>query len=162
MEKKQLIEAGQIVGVHGVRGEVKIACWLDSPEFLQSFQTLYIAGSPVRVRALRPHKSAVLCALEGVETPEAATALKNAVVCIDRADAHLPEGSYFLCDLLGAQAVTETGDVLGTLEEIWERPAHDIYVVRGEREYLIPAIPEFVLQTDAEQGRITVRLLEGM
>ena len=65
MEKKQYIEAGKIVNTHGVRGEVKIQVWLDSPEFLRRFKTVYIDGKPVKMLSSRTHKSFVIALLEG-------------------------------------------------------------------------------------------------
>ena len=74
----------------------------------------------------------------------------------------LPRGTYFLQDILGARVVDETGAEIGVLTEVLERPASNVYVVQGDAEHLIPAVPEFVLSTDAEAGLITVRLIEGM
>ncbi|MBR1455701.1 MAG: 16S rRNA processing protein RimM [Oscillospiraceae bacterium] len=162
MEKQQYIEAGRIVNTHGVAGEVKIEVWLDSPQFMKRFRRLYIDGSPRAVLSARVHKSFLLCALEGVNDVNAAMALKGRTVYIDRADAHLPAGTYFLQDIIGSRVVDEQGRALGVLTEVLERPASNIYVVKGETEHLIPAIPEFVMSTDLERGVITVRLIEGM
>ena len=160
--KERFIEAGEIVNTHGVRGEVKILPWTDSAEFLAAFRTLYIDGRPVKVRSSRVHKQTVLASLEGVEDVNAAMRLKGRRVFIDRADAKLPEGGYFSQDIIGAEVVTEDGESIGKLAEVMDAPASMIYVVRGERERLIPAVPEFILKTDADAGIITVRLIEGM
>jgi 16S rRNA processing protein RimM len=88
--------------------------------------------------------------------------LKNKVVFIDRDDVTLPEGEFFLQDIIGARVVDEDGNELGRLDDILELPAGNVYVVQGEREILIPARPEFILNTDVDAGEITVRLLEGM
>ena len=76
----------------------------------------------------------------------------------------LPPGGYFLQDLLEARVVLEDGSEVGTLTEILERPASDVYVVKAPdgREILIPAVPAFILRADADAGVVTVRLLEGM
>lgn len=160
--KERFIEAGEIVNTHGVRGEVKILPWTDSAEFLAKFRTLYIDGAPVRVLAARVHKQTVLARLEGVEDVNAAMRLKGRRVSIDRADARLPEGGYFIQDIIGAEVVTESGESVGKLAEVIDAPASMVYVVKGERERLIPAVPEFILRTDADTGVITVRLIEGM
>ena len=160
--KERFIEAGEVVNTHGVRGEVKIIPWTDSAEFLAAIRTLYIDGRAVKVRAARVHKGTVLAALEGVEDVNAAMRLKGRRVFIDRADAKLPEGGYFIQDIIGAEVVTEAGERVGTLREVIDAPAGMIYVVRGEAEHLIPAVPEFILNTDADNGVITVRLIEGM
>ena len=94
--KERFIEAGEVVNTHGVRGEVKIIPWTDSAEFLAAIRTLYIDGRAVKVRAARVHKGTVLAALEGVEDVNAAMRLKGRRVFIDRADAKLPKGGYFI------------------------------------------------------------------
>ena len=162
MEQSNYIEAGQIVNTHGVRGEVKIMSWLDSPEFLKSFRTLYIDGAPVKVLSARVHKDFVIAALEGVADVNAAMALKNKTVYIARADARLPEGTFFLADIFGARVLTDAGEEIGILADVLELPGQRVYVVKGETERLIPAVPEFVLNTDVENGVITVHLIEGM
>lgn len=162
MEKQQYIEAGKIVNTHGVRGEVKIQVWLDSPEFMRRFKIIYIDSKPVRLLSSREHKGFLIAMLDGVEDINAAMSLKNKTVYIDRADAKLKKGEYFLCDIIGSRVETENGELVGTLEDILETPASSVYIVRGEAEHMIPAVPEFVLKTDAENGIITVRLIEGM
>ena len=163
MEKNAFIEAGRIVNTHGVQGEVKIEVWLDSPKFFKSFKRLYTAGGQeLKVLSARTHKDFVIAKLEGVEDVNAAMALKNKVLSIRRSDAALPHGAFFLQDILGAKVVDEDGHEIGVLQDVMETPASNIYVVRGETEHLIPAVPEFVLSTDAEKGLITVHLIEGM
>ena len=162
MGKQQYIEAGRIVNTHGVRGEVKIQVWLDSPEFMRRFKTLYIDSKPVKLISSRAHKGFLIAQLEGAEDINAAMSLKNKTVYIDRADAPLRKGEYFLCDIIGARVEAEDGTFVGTLEDILETPASSVYIVRGETEHMIPAVPEFILKTDAENAVVTVRLIEGM
>lgn len=162
MDKQRLIEAGKIVNTHGVRGEVKIQVWLDSPEFMKKFKTVYIDEKPVKMLSARPHKDMLIASLEGIDDVNAAMCLKNKTVYIDRKDAKLPRGTYFLQDIMGAAVIDEDGNEVGKLVDIMETPASAIYVVRGETEHLIPAVPEFVLKTDADRGIIKVHLIEGM
>lgn len=162
MEKKQYIEAGRIVNTHGVAGEVKIEVWLDSPQFLKSFKCCFIDKREVKFLSARVHKGFLIVKLEGVEDVNAAMALKGRTVFIDRADARLPKGAFFLQDIIGASVVDESGSEIGKLVDVMETPASNVYVVKGEREHLIPAVPEFILSTDADNGIITVHLIEGM
>ena len=163
MEKKALIEAGRIVNTHGVRGEVKIEVWLDSPQFFKSFKRLVLeTGEEKKILSAKTQKSFVIAALEGVADVNAAMALKGKTVSVYRADAALPHGAFFLQDIIGAKVVDEQGSEIGTLQDVMETPASNIYVVKGESEHLIPAVPEFILKTDAENGVITVHLIEGM
>ena len=162
MEKKQYIEAGRIVNTHGVAGEVKIEVWLDSPQFLKSFKRCFIDRREVKLLSARVHKGFLIVKLEGVDDVNAAMALKGRTVFIDRADARLPKGAFFLQDIIGASVVDESGSEIGKLADVMETPASNVYVVKGEREHLIPAVPEFILSTDADNGIITVHLIEGM
>ena len=163
MEKKALIEAGRIVNTHGVQGEVKIEVWLDSPQFFKSFRRLKLEnGEELKILSAKIHKGFVIARLEGVEDVNAAMRLKGREVSVRREDAALPKGAFFLQDIIGARVVDEDGNEIGTLTEVMETPASNVYVVKGEREHLIPAVPEFIRKTDAEAGLITVRLIEGM
>lgn len=162
MEKQQYIEAGRITNTHGVAGEIKIEVWLDSPSFLKKCGRVFVDGTPIRLLSAREHKGFLLAKLDGVDDVNSAMRFKGRTVYIDRADAPLPRGAYFLQDIIGAAVVDEAGGAVGTLEEIMETPASRIYVVRGEREHMIPAVPEFIRSVDAERGVITVHLIEGM
>lgn len=162
MERQAYIEAGRIVNTHGIAGEVKIEVWLDSPEFMKRFKRLFLGGQELTVDSARIQKSFLLCKLRGVDGVNAAMALKGKTVSIAREDAKLPKGSFFVQDILGASVRDEEGREVGTLVDVLERPASNIFVVQGETEHLIPAVPAFILKTDAENGVITVRLIEGM
>ena len=131
--KQQYLEAGKITNTHGVRGEVRITPWADSAAFLRGFRTFYIDGQPVRVLRSRVHKNQLIAQLEGYDDVNAAMTLKNKVIHIDRADAKLPEGRYFLQDLLGMRVVSDAGETLGELADVLDLPQGSVYVVRGAR-----------------------------
>ena len=161
--KNRFLEAGQIVNTHGIRGEVKIVPWCDSPEFLLQFDTLYLDEKPVRVLEARVHKGNVLARLEGVDGVNAAMVLKGRTVSIDRTGVVLPEGRHFIADLLGLDVLdADSGEKLGVVADVLTPPAHEVYVVKGEHEYLIPAVDEFLIETNVEGGYIRVRPIEGM
>lgn len=162
MEKKRFIEAGRITNTHGIAGEVKIEVWLDSPRYFKTFKRLFIDGREVKILSARTHKDFIIAKLEGAEDVNEAMRLKGRTVYIDRGDAALPRDGYFLSDIIGASVVDEQGNEVGKLTEIMETPASNIYVVKGETEHLIPAVPEFIMSTDADNGIITVHLIEGM
>ncbi len=162
MEKQQYIEAGKIVNTHGVAGEVKIEVWLDSPQFLRRFPRVFVSGAEKKLLSGKVQKSFLIAKLEGVDDVNAAMSLKGKTLAVDRNDVRLPKGTFFVQDILGASVVDEEGREIGRLTDVLERPAHNIYVVQGEQEHLIPAVPEFILKTDAEAGIITVHLIEGM
>ncbi|OUN07010.1 16S rRNA processing protein RimM [Flavonifractor sp. An92] len=162
--KNQFLEAGEIVNTHGIQGEVKIVPWCDTPEFLCGFDTLYIDGAPVKVRAARAHKGNVLARLEGVDDVNAAMRLKGKRVSIDRTGVELPDGRHFIADLIGLTVIDDdTGAELGAIADVLTPPAHEVYVVRGKgKEYLIPAVDAFLRGTNVEEGWVRVHLIEGM
>lgn len=162
--KQAYIEAGRITNTHGVRGEVKIEVWLDTPANLQHYRRVFVDGQERKLLSARPQNRFAIARLEGVDDVNAAMPLKGKTVYIAREDAPLPPGGYFLQDLLGARVVQEDGSPVGVLTEILERPANNVYVVTGPdgKEILIPVVPAFILRADAEKGVVTVRLLEGM
>ena len=164
MEKGKFLEAGQLVNTHGVRGEVKITPWADSPEFLKKIKTLYIGPDKTAYSVLssRVHAGFLVALLDGVDDINAAMALKGKTVYIDRSDVRLPRGRFFIADLIGARVIDESGAELGTVADVMEAPAQRIYVVRGETEHLIPDVPEFILSVDPEAGLVRVHLIEGM
>lgn len=165
MSSKQdrFLEAGKIINTHGIRGEVRIQPWADSPGFLAGFECFFIDGKQVNVRAARVHKSYLIAALDGVDDIDTAIALKNKIVCIDRSDAQLEDGRHFIADLIGLRALDAvTGEELGLVSDVLSLPANTVYVIRGDREILVPAVPDFIDEIDIAGGSIKLRLIEGM
>jgi len=162
--KNKFLEAGQIVNTHGVQGELKIVPWADSPEFLRGFDVFYIDGTPFKVLGARAHKGNILVRLEGVSDVNAAMRLKGKIISIDRTGVVLPEGRHFIADLIGLEVRdAASGEVLGAIADVLTPPAHEVYVVKGGcHEYMIPAVDEFLAETNVEGGYIRVRLIEGM
>ena len=161
--QKPFLEGGQIVNTHGIRGEVKIASWCDTPEYLAAIPTYYIGSTAYAVRGARVHKGHVLAQLEGVEDVNAAMKLKGKTVLLSREDAKLPQGQFFLADLIGLDVLdADSGEKLGTLADVLFPSAQRVYVVKGEREIMIPAVDQFIAETNLEGGYIKVRLIEGM
>ena len=162
--KQAYIEAGRITSTHGVHGEVKIEVWLDTPEDLKHYRRIFIDGQERKLLSVRQQNRFVIAKLDQVDDINAAQPFKGKTIYIAREDAPLPPGSYFLQDLLDAKVVLEDGSPVGVLTEILERPANNVYVVTDPdgREILIPVVPAFIIRADAENGIVTVRLLEGM
>ena len=162
MAKEPYLEAGKIINTFGVRGEVKLDPWCDSAEFLKPLKTLYIDGAPRAVASSRVHKGMLIVRFADVEDVNGAMLLKNKIVYFARSDVHLPKGRHFVADLLGAAVVDEQGAEIGRLAEVLGMPAGQVYVVQGETEHTIPAVPEFILDIDADGKVIRVHLIEGM
>ena len=163
---EQYLEVGKVTNTHGVMGEVRVQPWADSPEFLCRFKTLYVDKShwPIKVERARVHKNMVIMKFEGVIDVPSALAMRNAVLYIDRKDADLPAGSFFLADLMGLEVRdAQSGQVLGKIDDVLTLPANNVYVVRGgEREILVPAVPLFIAETNIEGGYIRVNMMEGL
>ena len=165
MPVKAYLEAGQVVGTHGVRGELRVQPWCDSPGVLAGLRTLYWqeGGDPVPVRS-RVHKNVVLMKVKGVDTVQDAAALRGRVLYLDRRDLKLPEGHYFIQDLIGLKVVdADTGEEYGVLSQVSPTGANDVYhVTAGERTTLIPAIKQVVRAVDLDEGIMRITPLEGL
>ena len=163
---QQYLEVGKVTNVHGLMGEVRVQPWADSPEFLCKFKTLYVDKThwPIQVERARVHKNMVIIKFYGVTDVPSALAMRNAILYIDRADAPLPEGSFFLADIYGLEARdAQTGAVLGKIADVLTLPANNVYVVKGgERELMIPAVPQFIAETNLEGGYVRVNMMEGL
>ena len=157
--KLQYIEAGEIVTTHGVRGEVKVLCWLDDPEMLCEFDRCRIDGREVVMDQVRVQKTCNLVKLRGVDTMEAAQALRGKKIELYRED--IDEEVIFAAELIGMEVFAE-GKKIGKIAEVLDYPGNSVYVVRGEYEYMIPAVKQFILSTDMEKNEMQVRLIEGM
>lgn len=153
------IEAGEIVNTHGVRGEIKMLPWLDSPEDMRGFTRCRIGGKDYAITACRVQNTCDLLKLEGVDTMEAAQALRGKIVTLYRED--MDEDVIFAGDLIGMEVFSQA-ERIGELTQVLDYPGNQVYVVKGEREYMLPAVKEFILSTDLDGNRMEVKLLEGM
>ena len=165
--KKRFLECGKIVATHGLRGEVKVLPWCDGPEALVPIKTFYLDGgnTPKRAERCRIQKNMVLLKLEGVDTPEAAQALRGRVLWLDREEDTLEEGQYYIQDLIGLTVEdAETGERYGTLRDVTETGANDVYHVAfpDGRVQLVPAIPQVIAKIDIDGGKMLIRPLEGL
>ena len=157
--KLQYIEAGEIVTTHGVRGEVKVLCWLDDPEMLCEFDRCRIDGKEYTMDQVRVQKTCNLVKLSGVDTMEAAQAMRGKIIQLYRED--IDDEVIFAAELIGMEVYAE-GNLIGKIKEVLDYPGNSVYVVRGEFEYMIPAVNQFILSTDMEANRMEVKLIEGM
>ena len=157
--KLQYLEAGQIVTTHGVRGEMKVLPWADGPDFLMEFDRVRIDGKEYNVESCRIQKSCNLLKLEGIDTMEAAQTMHGKTLEIYREDAD-PD-IIFAAELIGIE-VYQDDLLIGKLVDVLDYPGNKVYVVKGEKEYMIPAVKAFVLSTDMDCNRMQVKLIEGM
>ena len=155
----QYVEAGEIVTTHGVRGEVKVMPWTDDASFLLPFKQVLLDGKPYAVEGCRVQKNCNLLKLAGVDTVEDGQALRGKTVKVDRS--LVSYDVIFVAELIGVEVFAD-GRKIGKVADVLDYPANKVYVIRGEHEYMIPAVKEFILNTDIEANRMEIRLLEGM
>jgi len=161
----ELIEIGKIVNIHGIKGEVKIQPWADTPEDLLYFEEIWVSGIQRKVENARIQKSCVLMKIEGVDTPEDAERLRNKVVSVNKDDFELDEGIYFWEDLLGLEVRdADTDLVYGKITDIIQTGANDVYEVTDaeDKKVYVPAISDCDIEVDLEKGVMTLRPLKGL
>ena len=165
--KKQFLDSGKIVGTHGIRGEVRIEPWCDSPEFLCAFPVLYLGANGenhIEVKS-RPHKNITLAKIKGVDTIEEAEKYRGKIVYINRDDIRLEEGVHFVQDLIGLEIRdADSGMVYGTLTDVLRTGANDVYeITDGDgKKYLAPVIEEVVTEINVDGGYVLLRPMKGI
>ena len=155
----EYVEAGEIVNVHGLRGEVKVLCWLDDPEMLYEFDRCRIDGKEFEIEQCRVQKTCNLVKLSGIDTVEEAQKLRGKTMLLYREDID-PE-VIFAAELIGVE-VFENDVKIGEITDVLDYPGNSVYVVKGEKSYMIPAVKAFILNTDVDGNRMDVKLIEGM
>ncbi len=170
-ERVSYVAVGQIVGPHGIRGEVKVEPMTDFPERFKKGAEVFLGRATdseevtrTEIAAARPHQGRWLVQFANIKDRNAAETLRGQYVLIPETDL-MPLGEHenYAHDLIGLEVVTADGSALGRLVEILFTPANDVYVVRGEPgETLIPATREVVLNVDLGSKRMTVALPEGL
>ncbi len=156
--RKSFIDAGEIVTTHGVRGEAKVLPWLDAPEMLCEFERCRIDGKEYKIESCRVQKTCNLLKLKGIDTMEAAQAMRGKTVQLYRED--ISEDVIFGDELIGVEVFCESGKI-GEITEVLDYPGNSVYVI-NKGEYMIPAVKEFVLSTDIDKNEMHVKLIEGM
>ena len=164
------IETGEIISLHGVRGEVKVFPWADYPEFLEEFDTFYIKKNKMHFQKfkavnVRTNKNVVLIEFEGINNTELARNLIGKTLYIDRDEIELEEGTFFVSDLIGCKVINDdTDEVIGEISDVKNLGASDIYYITGKngQEYMFPAVDEFLMGTDIDAKTVRIKVLEGM
>lgn len=165
--KLEYLPCGKIVNTHGFSGTVKVESWCDSPQILASLPTLWFCEKKHyyarRVLHASVFKQFVLMDLEGIESEEAANALRMEQVYAAREDIPIKNGSFFISDLLGLPVKhAESGAVIGKLLDINTSGARDLYIVKTENgEFMVPAVPEFIVKIDVDDA-VYIRPIPGL
>ena len=163
------ITVGKILKPHGIKGYVRVFPTTDHPERFRALNKVRVIQADQSALHLTIEKvvlqsNAVLIKFAEISTRNQAETLRNARIVIDRSEClPLEKDSYYIFELVGCRVFTTAGEELGTLEEVWEFPANDVYVVRKQgREILIPAVAEFVKLVDIENQRIEIEPVDGL
>jgi 16S rRNA processing protein RimM len=166
---EEYLRVGVITSTHGLKGEVKVFPTTDDPaRFKKLKQALLKNGSvmkEMRITGVKFFKNQVILKFADHDTIESVMGYKGKELYVTRANAvKLAKDEYFIVDLIGLDVVLEDGSSLGTLTDVLETGANDVYVVQMEnqKEVLIPAIGQCILDVDIEGHRMVVRLMEGM
>ncbi len=162
MEK---IKIGKIVNTVGLKGEVKVYNYSDSIEIYETIESIYVEDRLTVIENVRAQKNMVILKLEGADDRNAAEALRGRELYITEDDLpELPEGRYYVRDLIGMSVIEKDGKLLGHVTDVLQNTAQDIFEVERENgnKLLIPKVDQFVLDIDTEKREITVKLIEGM
>lgn len=157
---------GRVMKPWSYRGEMKVEILTDFPKRFASLREVFIGddAKPFSVERAHLHGKHVLLKLVGIDSTEAAEKMRDQLVQVARKDAvQLPKGQHFIHELIGLRVVTTEGESLGTIEEIIDTRANDVYIVRdGKREILIPATAEIVQEIAVERGEMVIKMMEGL
>lgn len=163
---EQYLEIGKIVSTHGLRGELRVDPWCDSPQFLCQFKTLYLKKGETKLSvSSRPHKTIAIVKAKGIDTIEEAEKLRGKVLYINRSDARLAPGEYFIQDLMGLDVIDiDTSKSYGKITDVLKTGANDVYQVTDEKkkDYLIPVIDDVVKEIDINGGKVLIKPLKGI
>ncbi len=160
-----MLEIGQVVNTHGIRGEIKIQPWCDDPIIFNELEYIYLDDERYRVLKTRLHKNCEIVAVEGINNINDAELLRNKIVTVPReALGELPEGVYYVADLLGLEVRTTDGKILGKIGDVIRTGSNDVYQVKcpGRKDILIPVIEEAVREVNIDGGYVIVYLMKGL
>ncbi len=166
---EQRLRVGVIASTHGIRGEVKVFPTTDSASRFKKIKEVILISEEgtqsLQIESVKFFKKFVILKFTGIDNINDIEKYKGCELYVDRAKAQrLGRNEYYIADLLGMEVVQDTGRKLGTIKDVIETGANDVYVVAMEqgKELLIPAIKQCILSVDIESGRMEVHLLEGL
>jgi 16S rRNA processing protein RimM len=163
----EFLAVGRIVKPHGVHGGLKVVVLSDLIETLTETTTVFLGQDkiPARIREIRPHQNGFLMFLEDLDSRNEAEKMRGEIIYTryDDVDA-LPEDTYFYWQIIDLEVYTHEGERLGSVVNVLETGANDVYVIREESggELLLPAIPSVILEVDLDDSRMIVNLLPGL
>ncbi len=164
-----MLEAGKIINTHGLRGEVKVAPWTDYPDDFENIDYVYVkkktGDEKLHISSVKYQKNNLIIKFREISDINEAETYKNLILYVERNMlGELPEGVYYIADLLGSKVITAEGEEIGVIADIFNTGANDIYDVKreGKKNMLIPVIDEIVKDIDIEKKVITIEMMEGL
>lgn len=166
---QKYFEVGQIVNTFGVKGMLKVKPFTDDANRFEELKKVYICKKEkleeVEIEEVKYHKDMVLLKVKGIDDMNEAEKVKGLYLKIDRKNAKkLPKDTYFIADLLGLEVYSDTGELLGKVDDIFRTGANDVYVIKDEKgkQLLLPGIPDVIKEIDLEKEKIIVHILKGL
>ena len=163
------LELGQIVNVKGLKGEVKVNSFTDDNTKFERISKVFVKQKETmkeyEIEKVGYNKNQVIIKYKDINSIEEAETLRNSYILVDREIfGSLPEGVYYIADLIGLDVYTENGEYLGKVEDIYNTGSNDIYVVKDDlgKQKILPGIDEVIKNIDLDQGKIIVNLIEGL
>jgi len=160
-----ILEIGQIVNTRGLKGEVKVMPWCDDPIIFEELEYIIIDDMEYDIDYVKYHKNFVILKLDGINHINEAEKYRNKTIFVEREMlGELPEGTYYICDLIGCQVKTISGEILGEIEDVIKTGSNDVYSVKNDtgKPILIPVIEEVVKEVNIDGRYVMVELLKGL
>lgn len=161
---QEKFEIGKIVNTFGIKGEVKVALYTENISNFKKNNNIYVNNKEFQVENSRLQKNVLILKLKGIENMTEAENLRGSTIKVDRSKKELPEGTYYIADLVGLDVYTDEGILLGKIIDIYNTGANDIYTIKtlDEKEILLPAIKEVIKQVDLQNQKVIVHILKGL
>lgn len=166
---ERYLEIGQIVNTFGIKGQVKVNPFTEDIKKFDKLNEIYVEKKKelqlFQIENVNYNKHTVILKLKGIDTIEQAEEYRNCYIKIDREkEEKLPEGVYYIADLLGLDVYTDEGKLLGKVDDIYNTGSNDIYVVKDElgKQILLPGIEEVLKQVNLENKKIIVHIIDGL
>ena len=164
MKEIETIKIGQIVNTVGLKGEVKVYSFAENPQRFEKLKEILVEDEVFIIEKSRVQKNTVVLKLEKIDSAEVAESYRNKFVYIPENELEeLPDGDYYVKDLLGLEVYEKNGEKLGVVSDVMPGPGQDLYEIKGEdKTFLLPGVKEFILDIDLAKGRIIVDPPKGL
>lgn len=167
--KQEYFEIGQIVNTFGIKGIVKVNSFTEDPLEFEKLKTILVEKNKklleFEIEEAKLHKNQVLLKLKGINDINEAEKYKGCYIKLPREKAKkLPENTYFIADLIGLEVYTDSGELLGKVDDIYNSGSADIYVIKNElgKQILLPGIKDVIKEIDVDNEKIIVHLIDGL